>query len=359
MDFASLMSAQISKSKSPANAEGPKKYLKRADLEAQRLADYEAEQDRQDQERLARLEKKRKADEEEADRAMAREEKRRKFAEESRRLREEEELAEERKRRKRLGLPDLPDKTLDASADGAPIPENEDVIDEELHAKLREMDHPAILFGETHADRLRRYKRLTSKALAPVRSKGPIPTTLELVPEAEMKIPDLIPKDHEGLKLLYRQMASYFTMILSEWQRDMTKRDEETKQSSSGKAAYSSMIQARDDLVPLFRKFEKGSVETSVLEAIVTIVRSCQQRRYVDANDAYLKLSIGKQAYPLGVIAIGIHERAARQRLHEGSGDKAHIMSDETTRKSLQSIKRCLTYAQTRWPPDDHLQLMG
>jgi pre-mRNA-splicing factor 18 len=55
---------------------------------------------------------------------------------------------------------------------------------------------------------------------------------------------------------------------------------------------------------------------------------------------------------------VGIHERSAREKLHE-SDKKAHIMSDETTRKYLQSIKRCLSFAQTRWPPNDQLQLMG
>jgi pre-mRNA-splicing factor 18 len=55
---------------------------------------------------------------------------------------------------------------------------------------------------------------------------------------------------------------------------------------------------------------------------------------------------------------VGIHERSAREKLHE-SDKTAHIMSDEGTRKYLQSIKRCLSFAQTRWPPDDLLQLMG
>lgn len=53
---------------------------------------------------------------------------------------------------------------------------------------------------------------------------------------------------------------------------------------------------------------------------------------------------------------VGIHERSAREKLHES---EAHIMSDEITRKFLQSIKRCLSFAQTRWPPEDQLQLMG
>lgn len=55
---------------------------------------------------------------------------------------------------------------------------------------------------------------------------------------------------------------------------------------------------------------------------------------------------------------VGIHERSAREKLHE-KGMAAHIMSDEVTRKFLQSIKRCLSFCQTRWPPEDPLQLMG
>jgi len=56
---------------------------------------------------------------------------------------------------------------------------------------------------------------------------------------------------------------------------------------------------------------------------------------------------------------VGIHERSAREKLHEGDSKQAHIMSDEITRKYIQSIKRCLTFAQVRWPPDDPMQLMG
>jgi pre-mRNA-splicing factor 18 len=56
---------------------------------------------------------------------------------------------------------------------------------------------------------------------------------------------------------------------------------------------------------------------------------------------------------------VGIHERSAREKLHESDKGTAHIMSDEVTRKFLQSIKRCLSFAQTRWPPEDLLQLMG
>lgn len=63
-------------------------------------------------------------------------------------------------------------------------------------------------------------------------------------------------------------------------------------------------------------------------------------------------------AWPIGVTMVGIHERSAREKLHT-SDQQAHILSDEITRKYLQSIKRCLSFAQVRWPPDDQLQIMG
>ena len=117
------------------------------------------------------------------------------------------------------------------------------------------------------------------------------------------------------------------------------------------------LIEAQLTPVQLFRKFEKGDLDEGVLEPIVEIVKAAQEKRYVDANDGYLRLSIGKAAWPIGVTMVGIHERSAREKLHES--DKGHVMGDEITRKFLQSIKRCLSFAQVRWPPEDIRQLMG
>ncbi|KAI9043957.1 mRNA splicing protein PRP18 [Aspergillus affinis] len=370
MDFAALMAKEISKAKptpsekktdssSPTTAPAPeKKYMRRADIEAARVTAYKEEQERLQREREERQTQKRKHEEEEAERRHEREEKKRRLAEESRKRREEEEAEQERQRRKRLGLPELP--AAGEKEDGALGKEEEDIPDEELVGKLRELGEPVCLFGESHLGRLRRYRRVTQRALAPQQklSDGPIPTTLELVPEVGMKISTTLPKDVEGRKYLFRQLASYFNMVLKEWELALAKRDATVKQSLQGRQAYNAMVQSKDNLKPLFRKFEKVDLDDGVLEHIVEIVHKAQQRRYVDANDAYLRLSIGKAAWPIGVTMVGIHERSAREKLHQ-SDQQAHILSDEITRKYLQSIKRCLSFAQTRWPPDDQLQIMG
>jgi pre-mRNA-splicing factor 18 len=301
MDFASLMAAQISKSKStspPSDAQPPSastsKYLKRSELEAQRQVAYAAEQARLEKEREERLAKKRKLEEDEAERDRAREEKKRRLAEESKRRREEEEARQERLRRKRLGLPELP--VRDGTKEGTPLEDGEeDIAEEELLAKLRALGEPAVLFGESHAATLRRYRKLARRALTPKLSDGPIPTTLEPVEEAEMKVPDSVPaKGTKERHFLFRQLASYFTMVLREWELALGRREASVKESFQGKAAYSAMVQSRENMRPLFRKFEKGDLEDGVLTPVVEIVRCAQERRYVDANDGYLRLSIGK-----------------------------------------------------------------
>ena len=236
------MSAQISKSKSQSTSQTSSaptsKFVKRSELEAQRQAAYVAEQARLEAEREERLAKKRKLEEEEAERSLAREEKKRRLAEESRARREEEEARQEKLRRKRLGLPELP--VGSDRKEGTPLEDGEeDIAEEELLVKLRELNEPALLFGESHAARLRRYRKLMQRVLTPKMSDGPIPTTLELVKEAEMKVPDSVPaKGTKERDFLFRQLASYFTMVLREWELALARREASVKESYQGKAAY-------------------------------------------------------------------------------------------------------------------------
>lgn len=308
MDFAALMSKEISKAKGTGASKGSgvdkeqespadrqKKYMRRGDVEAARIAAYNEEQERLQKEREERLAIKRKLEDEEADRRREREEKKRKLAEESSTRRKQEEEAQERERRRRLGLPELPSKS---ESEGTPGPEGaaeEDIEEEELIEKLRELDEPARLFGENHRSRLRRYRRLVQRSTSLQQmTDGPIPTTLEPVPGGQMIIPAKIPKGQDDRLFLLRQLASYFNMVLSEWELALAKRDITVRQSLQGKQAYNAMVQARENMKPLFRRFEKADLEDGLLQPIMEIVHKAQQRKYVDANDAYLRVSIGK-----------------------------------------------------------------
>lgn len=379
MDFAALMSKEIAKKKGPSPSSEPKesitastKFVRKADAEAARREAYLAEKKRLEQEKQAKAVAKRKREDEAAAEAKARDEKRRKLAEESRRRKEEKEAEEERARRKRLGLPELlPEDEREGRGLSAEDDDDNDddgegddvakLTDEQITARLRGLGEPAALFGESRAARVKRLRRLTTTV-----TQGPIPTTLQLVEEKDMKVPADVPpaSNKAARKWLFRQLASYFTMILREWEIALAKEQHrgshnngDSGAAAAARQAYSTMVQCKQTMTPLFRKFEKGDFDESVLKSVVEIVRAAQERRYVDANDGYLRLSIGKAAWPIGVTMVGIHERSAREKLHDG--ERGHVMGDEVTRKYLQSIKRCLTFAQVRWPPEDVRQLMG
>ncbi|KAK4196540.1 putative pre-mRNA-splicing factor 18 [Triangularia verruculosa] len=364
MDFASLMAKEIAK-KEPEK-EKPQKYISRREAEVQREAAYLASQKTLEEERASKAAAKRKREEDAAEEAKAREEKRRKLAEESRLRREAKQAEEERARRKRLGLPELP--PPNPNSDSASKPDDSDnnsdtsdsdspnIPDPDLKSKLRQLGHPAVLFGESHLSRLRRYRNATRPS-HDLTTAGPIQTKLLPVEEKDMKVPDKIPPatEKKARKYLYRQLASYFNMILREWEAALAR--ENNADTTAGQQAINAMTSSKENMAPLFRLFEKGELDESILEAVVEIVKAAQEKRYVDANDGYLRLSIGKAAWPIGVTMVGIHERSAREKLH--NGERGHIMGSEVTRKYLQSIKRCLTFAQVRWPPEDIRQLMG
>ncbi|TKA26694.1 hypothetical protein B0A50_04802 [Salinomyces thailandicus] len=365
MDFASLMKSQIataapSKTSSPdTSGTTTKRYLKRSEIEAARQASYRREQAEAEQERLKRVELKRKREDEDAEREAAREAKRERLAVERRAEQAEAEWREENKRRVRIGLPELPARTSEDEAAEAGKEGNEDVPEEELLERLKELDEPRFLFAESHPQRLRRYRALTApEPSTPSLTTGPIPTTIELLEEQDMKIPAHVPSSAAEQTHLRRQLASYFTLILTAWSHALAARPAATKASLAGRQAHQNYTATISNLTPLFRKLESDTLTPPILAAVVEITHLAQLRRYVQANDAYLRLSIGKAAWPIGVTMVGIHERSAREKLG-GEGGRAHILSDEVTRKILQGVKRSLSFAQVRWPPEDVGELMG
>ena len=90
------------------------------------------------------------------------------------------------------------------------------------------------------------------RRLTRVVTQGPIPTTLRLVEEKDMKVPDAVPEDKAGRRYLYRQLASYFTMVLREWEAALQR---EALDTFAGKAAYNTMVQSKETMRPLVRKF--------------------------------------------------------------------------------------------------------
>merc|ERR1719222_1537395 len=97
----------------------------------------------------------------------------------------------------------------------------------------------------------------------------------------------------------------------------------------------------------------------ALLEKLWRIVKFAEEREYRQASEAYLDLSIGRAAWPVGIgcggsmlmeDAIGLHDKFNRNNQVK---DIAFALNDDVARKYVQALKRLMTVAQRYWPADD------
>ncbi|KAL7009813.1 hypothetical protein EMMF5_000721 [Cystobasidiomycetes sp. EMM_F5] len=156
---------------------------------------------------------------------------------------------------------------------------------------------------------------------------------------------------------VYPQIYYGIKRMLKEWEQAMQERPDAIKRSTNGKLAAATQMQSAEYIKPLLKSLRKRELEPDVLQALAEIVHFMQRREYLRATDSYLRLSIGNAPWPIGVTMVGIHERSSREKIH--SNQVAHVLNDEVSRKYIQSLKRIMTFAQSKYPPDDLSQRMG
>jgi len=172
--------------------------------------------------------------------------------------------------------------------------------------------------------------------------------------EEEVLDLDLVKSDPDKL---YPLIYYAIKRKLKEWEQSMIERPDHIKHSTQGKRAAATQVQSGEYLKPLFKTLRSRNLPGDMLARLAEIVHYMQKRQYQRANDSYLRLSIGNAPWPIGVTMVGIHERSAREKI--SSDQVAHVLNDEVSRKYIQSLKRLLTFAQTKYPPNDVSQLMG
>lgn len=171
-------------------------------------------------------------------------------------------------------------------------------------------------------------------------------------------------------------MLLFLKRLLHEQELSLDERSDAEKASQEGRLAASIFVQTQGSLRILFKLLRKNTVPKDILKRLAEICSFMQQREYVQANDAYLKLAIGNAPWPIGVTAVGIHERSAQEKIktnqiartqrggwpHAVSTDSlfcsVDVLNDETTRKWLQSVKRLMTFCQHKYPPKDRSKLV-
>lgn len=143
---------------------------------------------------------------------------------------------------------------------------------------------------------------------------------------------------------------------IKEWEIDIEEIPEEDRRVLAVRQEISTLDQTKSYLKPLFKQLKKHSLELDILSKLAEIIGMCRSKEYVKAADAYLLMSIGKAAWPMGVTMVGIHERSSREKIF--SKDVAHILNDETQRKFIQSVKRLMTFCQRKYPPHSFTQAL-
>ncbi|EAU83053.1 pre-mRNA splicing factor [Coprinopsis cinerea okayama7 len=342
----------------PILAQRPTKYMRRGDIE--RI--------KEEQERKAEEEKRRKQEEE---------------------RREAEARASAKRAASKSKSPSKSPGLLSSEREGSEQPKESTfntISNEETIRRLRAKGQPIRLFGESDKDRrlrLRALELIEEKDHARHGGQNDFKKALEDVEKTEQEMKakaeaqaekgkkkdttgerdgsgntildlDLIKTDPDRL---YPIIYYALKRILKEWEESMDERPEEVKRTRQGKLAAATQVQSAEYLKPLFKQLRSRSLPSDMLARIAEIVHFTQKRQYQRANDAYLRLSIGNAPWPIGVTMVGIHERSAREKI---SADQvAHVLNDEVSRKYIQSLKRLITFSQTRYPPDDISQLMG
>ncbi len=235
---------------------------------------------------------------------------------------------------------------------------------EELVRLLRARGQPVTLFGENNAQRAARWRKveaMTSDAVGAGQQNVYAQLLEEVHEEAhdgsvrvadadEAKLAKLVPA---AVVTKEDEMLHYFFGLLREWGVELAERPEAERKSAAGKKDKAVWKQTLVYILPLFRKLASRGVEAAVQDPIYKIMGFMRDRKYVDANDAYLLLAIGNAPWPMGVTMVGIHERSAREKI--GSDNCAHVLNDETQRKYVQSIKRLISYAQKKYPSTEQI----
>lgn len=244
----------------------------------------------------------------------------------------------------------------------------------EVMARLRGLKEPATLFGEDEWDRFNRLREIElareegskgqrnvfQKKLREMEAKD---AEEDMYNYARARLPEFDSKAGGSKQIsaaqleeevgtptckedyVYLQMRKYMRL----WASEIESMSKEERRTNKGRSLAVTYEQTKDWLKPLYKLLRKRKLAKNILDSLKSIFEAAAEREYVRANSLYLeRLAIGKAPWPMGATMVGIHARAAREKIGE---DKiAHVMNDEQARKYIQAVKRLLTVAQRHFP---------
>lgn len=195
---------------------------------------------------------------------------------------------------------------------------------------FRQWRQPIRLFGESQEMRLARVKALDSGELRPKAQTNQVMTMLEanekslaeslvkgkndlvaISGEESQAETDFTNTGRISLKLLKSNqkltcalLLIFFKRLLSEWDAHISEQSEDHRRSATGRQSTSILLQTQQFIKPLFRGLKKDTLGADVLKQLTLIVYHINRREYNEADSAYMTLSIGNAAWPLGVTSV-------------------------------------------------------
>ncbi|KAK2194682.1 bifunctional PRP4-like superfamily/Pre-mRNA processing factor 4 (PRP4)-like/Pre-mRNA-splicing factor 18/Prp18 [Babesia duncani] len=235
-----------------------------------------------------------------------------------------------------------------------------EIEQENVIRRLRKLQEPIILFGESIEDRARRLIQISLDASHNLYNKTNASDPTSLI--AQDKSQGLIFhvnaivqgqlynffEDCNGLdpESQHYKVLHWIATMLNTWENEIANKTENCNKEKSRDI----LIQTTRGIKPLSRLLKTKKIDATVLKRLYNIVVACEQGEYKRAHDDYMLLAIGNAAWPMGVTMVGIHERAGRSKIF--TSEVAHILNDETTRKYIQMFKRLISFAQSRFATD-------
>uniref|UniRef100_A0A7S0QTU4 Pre-mRNA-splicing factor 18 n=1 Tax=Pyramimonas obovata TaxID=1411642 RepID=A0A7S0QTU4_9CHLO len=216
---------------------------------------------------------------------------------------------------------------------------------DEMGARLRNMSADERLLAKLQKRKADKLAEASEAA-----TDEPAKTTEEQELEAQFAAAaaELAKKRAEENMSVGDRITVFFKHITDEWGLEIEKMDESYLFSMEGKLLRATYDFSVKNLKLLYRQLRQGTCPEDLQRGLWLVVEAMKRRDYREAMDVYLRISIGNAPWPIGVTMVGIHERSAREKI--GAQSQAHIMHDEASRKYLQSVKRCISFCQRRYP---------
>ena len=150
---------------------------------------------------------------------------------------------------------------------------------------------------------------------------------------------------HRG-KDAHKFMYAFYKGLLHEWEADIEVRREALQATAVGRQEVAVCRQARDYLRPFFKHCRNRTLPDDICAGVSRMAERLSELDFRGAADAYVAIAVGNQPWLIGVSQVGIHERAAREKVYQGK--ITHVLNDEVQRRYITSLKRLATFLQAR-----------